>query len=171
MVQKILGGVKKTMDVPLLLSLLLTEKQASTSLVVCIFNKKYSPLLLTQTLANSYLALEPKSLSSGFWSFTTILPWITGTLDLDNLNPQKTGSNFCVSSGHSLYLVTLNNSNHVCRYVISQKQTVYCSPRELNLFSSSCGICGIFDLFCFILFHLTLCYILLSAVIWYSIFT
>ena len=93
-VQKILGGVKKTMEfVCLLLSLLSMEKQASTSLVVCIFNKKYSPLLITQTLANSYLALEPKSLSSGFWSFTTILPWITGTLDQDNLNPQKTGSN------------------------------------------------------------------------------
>lgn len=79
-VQKILGGVKKTMDVPLLLSLLSMEKEASTSLAVCIFNKKYIPLLITQTLANSYLALEPKSLSSG-------LLVIYYNFILDNWNP------------------------------------------------------------------------------------
>lgn len=103
------GGVKKTMDVPLLLSLLSVEKQVSTSLVVCIFNKKYSPLLITQTLANSYLALEPKSLSSGFWSFTTILPWITGTLDQDNLNPQKTGSNIIFVSLQVILYILLHS--------------------------------------------------------------
>ena len=52
-VQKILGVVKKTIGLLWLLSLLSMEKQASTSLAVCIFNKKYSPLLITQTLANS----------------------------------------------------------------------------------------------------------------------
>lgn len=111
-VQKIFffgGGVKKTMDVPLLLSLLSVEKQVSTSLVVCIFNKKYSPLLITQTLANSYLALEPKSLSSGFWSFTTILPCITGTLDQDNLNPQKTGSNIIFVSLQVILYILLHS--------------------------------------------------------------
>lgn len=110
-VQKILGGVKKTMEfVSLLLSLLSMEKQASTSLVVCIFNKKYSPLLITQTLANSYLALEPKSLSSGFWSLnTTILPWITGTLDQDNWNPQKTGSNIIFVSLQVILYILLHS--------------------------------------------------------------
>ena len=134
-VQKILGGVKKAMEfVCLLLSLLSMEKQASTPLVVCIFNKKYSALLITQTLANSYLALEPKSLSSGFWSFTTILPWITGTLDQDNLNPQKTGSNTIFVSLQVILYVLLHSISQICRCVISKKQTVYCSPRNLNLF-------------------------------------
>ena len=69
----------------------------------------YSRLPITQNLA----------LVDFFHTFTVILPSVTRTFDNSNLSIAR--SNFHFRSGHFLHNFTLDNSNHVCEDVISQK--------------------------------------------------
>ena len=74
-------------------------------------------LPITRTVANSNQNQFPLDFRH---TFTVILPSVTRTLDNSNL--PLTRSNFHFPSGHFLYNFTLNNSNHVCRYVTSRNK-------------------------------------------------
>ena len=76
----------------------------------------YSRLPITRTLANSNQNPFPLDFRH---TFTAILPSETRTLDNSNL--PLTRSNFRFPSGHFLYNFTLDNSNHLCQHVTSQK--------------------------------------------------
>ena len=86
----------------------------------------YSQLPITRTLANSNQNRFPVDF---IHTFTVILPSVTQTHANSNL--PLTQSNFHCPSGHFLYNFTLDNSNHICQDVTSQK--IYSSTVEQNI--------------------------------------
>ena len=79
-------------------------------------NMTYSRIPITGTLANSNQHRFPVDFVH---TFTVILLSVTRTLDNSNLPLTRT--NFHFPSGHFVYNLTLNNSNHVFQDVTSKR--------------------------------------------------